>query len=231
MSVRHQLWRGNFFLFFFVLYADSCRFALNKFNGARTPTIATDFLSRKMMIHDTEIFVQVWDTVGQERYSASSVGGAFFRGAHGALLVYDVNDEKSIEQVEQWRDECVSRQGNSDFFPIVVIGNKTDIRDNNTPVDERIDQSGILSWCRDNSFGHIETSAKDGVGVEAAMTVVAALALEAQRNNDRSNNHSHSSGSKQRQQSTNGRNSNNGKVDLSSRYEKQSSGCSGGSCT
>lgn len=183
------------------------------------------------MIHDTETFVQVWDTVGQERFSASSVGGAFFRGAHGALLVYDVNNDKSIEQVEQWRDECVSRQGSSDFFPVVVIGNKTDIRDNN-PEDKRIDQSGILTWCRDNSYGHIETSAKDGVGVEAAMIAVAALALEAQRNNARNNSNSTTNNNnKQRTLSTNGSSNGSGKIDLSSRYEKQSSGCSGGSCT
>lgn len=126
--------------------------------------------------------MQVWDTAGQERFFQGTIGSAFFRGAHGALLVYDVNNEKSIEQIEQWRDECMQRKEvNTDFFPIVVIANKIDIRDA-TPASERIDQSAVLNWCRDNSYGHIETSAKDGHGVEAAMMAIIGLALESQRN-------------------------------------------------
>lgn len=158
------------------------RFATGKFSGIRRPTVGSDFLSKKVAIHDFDVSVQVWDTAGQERFCQGSIGAAFFRGAHGALLVYDVNNEKSIEQVEQWRDECMQRKElTTDFFPIVVIANKIDIRDA-TPESARIDQSAILKWCRDNSYGHIETSAKDGHGVEAAMMAIIGLALESQRN-------------------------------------------------
>jgi small GTP-binding protein len=135
-----------------------------------------------MIIHDIEVNLQIWDTAGQERFHTGSIGSAFYRGAHGALLVYDVNNEKSIEQVAQWRDECLSRKetGEEVFFPIVVVGNKIDLRDV-IPQDERVDQSGITQWCRENQYGHIETSAKDGHGVEAAMMAVVGLALESIR--------------------------------------------------
>lgn len=159
-----------------------CRFATGRFSGIRRPTVGADFLSKKIMLQDSEVNVQVWDTAGQERFNTGSVGAAYFRGADGALLVYDVVNEKSFEQLEMWRDECMTRQDRSaDFFPIVVIGNKTDLRDAMRE-EARPDQSDVITWCRQNSYGHVETSAKDGQGVEAAMVAIVALALENQRN-------------------------------------------------
>lgn len=156
------------------------RFATGKFSGVRRPTVGSDFMAKKIEIHDVEVNLQVWDTAGQERFHQGTLGVSFYRGAHGALLVYDVNNEKSIEQIYQWREECLQRSETTAFFPIVVIGNKTDIRDA-TVESARIDQGTILSWCRENSYGHIETSAKDGNGVDAAMMAITALALESQR--------------------------------------------------
>lgn len=188
MSGKHQSWKGNSvspstvvslsFRLMRELY--SCRFATGKFSGVRRPTVGADFMTKKLEIHDVEVLLQVWDTAGQERFHQGTLGASFYRGSHGALLVYDVNNEKSIEQIAQWREECVQRSDNSGFFPIVVIGNKVDIRDA-AHISERIDQSHILSWCRDHSYGHIETSAKDGFGVDAAMLAITALALESQR--------------------------------------------------
>lgn len=156
------------------------RFATGKFSGLRRPTVGADFLSKKMDIHDVEVSLQIWDTAGQERFHQGSLGNSFYRGAHGALLVYDVNNSSSIEQIAQWRDECLAHQEKDSFFPIVVIGNKVDLRELAKPED-RVDQREILTWCRDQSYGHIETSAKDGLGVEAAMIAITGLALEAKR--------------------------------------------------
>jgi small GTP-binding protein len=141
------------------------------------------------MIHDVEVNLQIWDTAGQERFHSGSIGAQFFRGSHGALLVYDVNNEKSIEQIEMWRDECLSRKENDNFFPMVVVGNKIDLRES-VPENQRVDQTHISQWCREQGYGHIETSAKDGHGVEAAMMAVVGLALEAQRNALRNPSHS-----------------------------------------
>ena len=94
--------------------------------------------------------------------------------------MYDVNNAASIEQIAQWRDECILHQETDEYFPLVVIGNKIDLRELAKPED-RIDQRDILTWCRDQSYGHIETSAKDGLGVEAAMIAITGLALECKR--------------------------------------------------
>jgi Ras-related protein Rab-7A len=162
------------------------RFATGRFSGLRRPTVGADFLSKKIDIHGVEVSLQVWDTAGQERFHQGSLGNSFYRGSHGALLVYDVNNAASMEQVAQWRDECIQHNdGPDNYFPIVVIGNKVDLRDQTSP-ENRVDQSGILAWCQDQSYGHIETSAKDGLGVEAAMVAISGLALETQRARKRS---------------------------------------------
>lgn len=157
------------------------RFATGKFSGIRRPTVGADFMSKKIEIHDAMVNLQIWDTAGQERFHQGSLSSSFYRGSHGALLVYDVNNEKSMEQVQMWRDECLARYEGEAFFPIVVIGNKVDIRDQQTDISARADQAPILSWCQENSYGHIETSAKDGNGVQAAIMAITALALEFQR--------------------------------------------------
>ena len=146
----------------------------------RRPTVGADFLTKKIVVDDVDVVIQIWDTAGQERFHQGTLGSSFYRGAHGALLVYDVNNEKSIEQLAQWRAECLSHIEDETTFPIVVIANKVDLRDK-TEESERVDQSVVLSWCKEFMYGHIETSAKENLGVEAAMGAVALLALEAQR--------------------------------------------------
>lgn len=155
------------------------RFATGKFSDLRKPTIGADFMTKRLLLHDIETTLQIWDTAGQERFHQGSIGSSFYRGASGALLVYDVNNEKSFEQLSMWRDECLNHKGGREaYFPIVVIGNKIDIRDE-MEQSLRVDQSPVIEWCRENSYGHIETSAKDGKGVEAAMMAIAGLSLEA----------------------------------------------------
>lgn len=89
-------------------------------------------------------------------------------------MVYDVTNEASIEQLALWRDELKNRVGHDGYFPIVVVGNKIDMRTE----ENGVDQKQVLDWCQDYKYGHVETSAKDDHGVHAAMTAVAALALE-----------------------------------------------------
>lgn len=130
-----------------------------------------------------KIFYDV-DTAGQERFNQSTLGASFYRGAHGALIVYDVTNEKSFEQVSQWSDEVMNKIEPGTYFPIVVVGNKVDLRESNPESHhECVDQNAVMAWCQEHSHGHVETSVKDNFGVEAAMTTMAALALEAHRVN------------------------------------------------
>ena len=210
------------------------RYIEGTFTGKRIPTLGTNFRTKILEIHDTSVVLQVWDTAGLERFHHGTLGSAFYRGAHGAMLVYDVTNPRSIQQLAQWRDEAVSKIDADVYFPIVVIANKLDLKlaataasssssknksddgedkegdeedassgdnankdDDHTWVDNpgethrseeddvdcKDSQQTVLQWCRDNSYGHLETSAKDDIGIAAAMQTIAALALEAYKTN------------------------------------------------
>lgn len=181
------------------------RYTTGKFTDTRVATIGSDFMTKVLDLMGIQVVLQIWDTAGQERFHQGTIGAPFYRGANGCLLVYDVTNEKSIEQLSQWRDELVSRIEVNSLFPIVVVGNKTDLRTESTGVD----QTEVLTWCRENHYGHVETSAKDDSGVQAAMTAIAALALEHRKDLMRR-------GSTERTKSV---------VKISDRYSKPSNGC------
>ena len=77
-----------------------------------------------MTIESRLIKAQIWDTAGQERYRA--ITSAYYRGAVGALLVYDVTSRSSFEAVLKWLGELRSHASQKDMI-ISLIGNKTDL--------------------------------------------------------------------------------------------------------
>mmetsp|Transcript_1287 Transcript_1287/g.2094 ORF Transcript_1287/g.2094 Transcript_1287/m.2094 type:complete len:218 (+) Transcript_1287:39-692(+) len=150
------------------------RYTTGKFSEDRTATVGADFMTKLVDIMGYDVVMQIWDTAGQERFHQGTIGAPFYRGSNGCLLVYDVTNEKSIEQLRQWRDELIYRMDSESYFPIVVVGNKIDKRTE----ENAVNQTEVLQWCRDNEYGHVETSAKDDSGVHAAMIAITALALE-----------------------------------------------------
>ena len=73
------------------------------------------------------MLVQIWDTAGQERFQ--SLGVAFYRGADCCVLVYDVNNSKSFDDLDNWRDEFLIQAAprDPDNFPFMLLGNKIDV--------------------------------------------------------------------------------------------------------
>jgi len=102
---------------------------------------------------------QIWDTAGQERYR--SIASSYYRGAVGALLVYDVTDRNSFNHVPMWLKE-VEENAEKDCL-IMLVGNKMDLTDQRTVFvrDGR-------SFARKNGLAFIETSALDATGVDTA---------------------------------------------------------------
>ena len=77
---------------------------------------------------------KLWDTAGQERFQ--SLGVAFYRGADCCVLVYDVNNPKSFDALDSWRDEFLIQASprDPDNFPFVVLGNKIDVEESKRAV-------------------------------------------------------------------------------------------------
>uniref|UniRef100_A0A8C7XAZ7 RAB11a, member RAS oncogene family n=1 Tax=Oryzias sinensis TaxID=183150 RepID=A0A8C7XAZ7_9TELE len=79
------------------------RFTRNEFNLESKSTIGVEFATRSIQVDGKTVKAQIWDTAGQERYRA--ITSAYYRGAVGALLVYDIAKHLTYENVERWLKE------------------------------------------------------------------------------------------------------------------------------
>eukprot|EP01034_Spumella_vulgaris_P027285 gene27285-33982_t len=100
---------------------------------------------------------QIWDTAGQERYRA--ITSAYYRGAVGALLVYDISKHVTFENVERWLKEL--RDHAEQNIVIMLVGNKSDLRHKRAVTTE-----DAMAFAETNKLAFIETSALDATGVD-----------------------------------------------------------------
>uniref|UniRef100_A0A9L0IMN0 small monomeric GTPase n=1 Tax=Equus asinus TaxID=9793 RepID=A0A9L0IMN0_EQUAS len=166
------------YLFKVVLIGDSgvgksnllSRFTRNEFNLESKSTIGVEFATRSIQVDGKTIKAQIWDTAGQERYRA--ITSAYYRGAVGALLVYDIAKHLTYENVERWLKEL--RDHADSNIVIMLVGNKSDLRHlRAVPTDE------ARAFAEKNGLSFIETSALDSTNVEAAFqTILTELAQE-----------------------------------------------------
>ena len=106
---------GEEYLFKIVIIGDSAvgksnllsRYARNEFNMHSKATIGVEFQTQVMEIDNKEVKAQIWDTAGQERFRA--VTSAYYRGAVGALIVYDISRRSTFESIARWLDELKSK--------------------------------------------------------------------------------------------------------------------------
>jgi Ras-related protein Rab-7A len=145
-----------------------------KFSIQYKATIGADFLTKEIFVDDRNVTMQIWDTAGQERFQ--SLGVAFYRGADACVLVFDVNNVKSFETLDSWRDEFLIQASPRDpeHFPFVVLGNKVDVEE----AKRMVFQKRAQTWCQSKgNIPYFETSAKENFNVEQAFQTVAKLAL------------------------------------------------------
>lgn len=110
------------------------------------------------------------------------MGVAFYRGADACILVYDITQPKTFENLESWREEFLLQASPTDMqtFPFIVLGNKIDRES-----DRRVSTAATQNWCKSKCANaqYFETSAKEAVLVETAFQEAALLALS-QENSD-----------------------------------------------
>ncbi|CBI20230.3 unnamed protein product, partial [Vitis vinifera] len=136
---------------------------LFKFSLESKSTIGVEFATRSIRVDDKIVKAQIWDTAGQERYRA--ITSAYYRGAVGALLVYDVTRHVTFENVERWLKEL--RDHTDSHIVIMLVGNKGDLRHLRAV---SIDDAKAFAE-RENTF-FMETSALESMNVENAFTEV-----------------------------------------------------------
>ncbi|KAN0023656.1 hypothetical protein ACTFIV_008043 [Dictyostelium citrinum] len=164
-------------------------FVNGKFEKYRC-SITPEIFIKALMIENEHVFVQVWDTFGQERFHAFSP--SYYRGANCYTLCFDIHNEKSFINLEKWiEDVRIHLLGN---IPFVLIGTKKDI----TRTDISISKERIEQWCKKienqgilDKVHYFETSAKLSENITEAYKVASILALENYNkieNNQKSNN-------------------------------------------
>ena len=168
-----------------------------KFNNQYKATIGADFLTKEVMVDPAGggeqrlVTMQIWDTAGQERFQ--SLGVAFYRGADACILVFDLTQKKSFDALTTWKEEFLiqsSPPGEPKAFPFVVLGNKSDLKDNRVvsrkQAEEFCKKAEIMAEEGDKIWENTywETSSKENINVHKAFTRVAALALTKQPGDD-----------------------------------------------
>ncbi|GAA5804226.1 GTP-binding protein [Helicostylum pulchrum] len=156
------------YLFKIVIIGDSgvgksnllLRYTSDEFMEDSRSTIGVEFATKSLKIDNCFIKAQIWDTSGQERYKA--ITSAFYRGAVGALLVYDITRKPSFYHVDQWLKEL--REHTEDTIPLVLIGNKLDLSD----VNRAVSTEEAKQYATDAGMLFFETSAYDSTNVNDA---------------------------------------------------------------
>ena len=118
-----------------------------------------EFATRSIQVDAKTIKAQIWDTAGQERYRA--ITSAYYRGAVGALLVYDISKHQTYENVTRWLKEL--RDHADSNIVIMLVGNKSDLKHLRAVPTEEAKQ-----FASENNLSFIETSALDASNVELA---------------------------------------------------------------
>jgi len=135
------------------------RFTDDTYTESYISTIGVDFKIRTIELDGKRIKLQIWDTAGQERFR--TITTAYYRGAMGILLVYDVTDEKSFNNIRTWHSNI--EQHASEGVNKILIGNKCDWTEKRAVTE---DQGRELA--QELGIDFMETSAKANEGVEEA---------------------------------------------------------------
>ncbi|XP_010681762.2 ras-related protein RABA2a [Beta vulgaris subsp. vulgaris] len=159
------------YLFKVVLIGDSgvgksnllSRFTRNEFCLESKSTIGVEFATRTLQVEGRTVKAQIWDTAGQERYRA--ITSAYYRGALGALLVYDTTKPTTFDNVSRWLKEL--RDHADANIVIMLIGNKTDLKHLRAVATE-----DAQSFAEKEGLSFIETSALEATNVEKAFQTI-----------------------------------------------------------
>ena len=139
------------------------RYLKNEFHEDSKATVGVEFGSKQFTIDGHSVKAQIWDTAGQERYKA--ITSAYYKGAKGAFIVYDITRKNSFESVERWVSEVISVADKK--ITIVLIGNKSDLEDQRQVTKEEAqDKANKLE------IAFMETSAFSGDNLDKAFEMM-----------------------------------------------------------
>ena len=133
------------------------KYIKNEFREDFYATIGVEFSHKKFVVENRKIKAQIWDTAGQERYKA--ITRAYYKGAKGAFIVYDITRKETFDDVDKWRNELISSCNQE--ITVMLIGNKCDLEDKREISKEQGEEKA-----KSFGFSFLETSALSGENLE-----------------------------------------------------------------
>ncbi|KAG8518097.1 Ras-related protein Rab-7b, partial [Galemys pyrenaicus] len=153
-------------------------------------TLGASILSKIIVLDDTTLKLQIWDTGGQERFR--SMVSTFYKGSDGCVLAFDVTDSESFEALDTWRGDVLAKAIPMEpSYPMVVLGNKIDLADRQrgaeggdpgfTDLPRQVSREVAQGWCEEKDIPYFEVSAKNDINVVQAFEMLAGQALSRYR--------------------------------------------------
>ena len=139
------------------------RFVDNIWNDAFVPTIGVDFKIKTLNINYKNVKLQIWDTAGQERFK--NITASYYRGGNGVLVVYDITERESFENLNSWLIE-IEKNANKNVYKL-LIGNKCDLEDK-----RKVTYQEGKDFAESNGMKFMETSAKTASKVQEAFELL-----------------------------------------------------------
>ncbi|KAJ6252757.1 ras-related protein rab-2a [Anaeramoeba flamelloides] len=155
------------YLYKFIIIGDSgvgkscilLQFTDHRFQEVYDFTIGVEFGSRMIKIKDQQIRLQIWDTAGQETFR--SITRSYYRGAAGALLVYDVSKRETFDHARNWLEDALKHSTTN--LQVMLIGNKSDLEKN-----RKVSKKEGEEFAKEHNLLFLETSAKTAQNIEEA---------------------------------------------------------------
>ena len=144
------------------------QFTDNKFRNQHELTIGVEFGAKTIEINGKTIKIQIWDTAGQEAFQA--ITRTYYKGAIGALLVYDITRRETFTHVTKWLDDV--RTNSSKNVTVILIGNKKDLEDK-----RQVSYEEGEAFAKENGLMFLETSAKTAYNVVESFNLSAQCIL------------------------------------------------------
>jgi Ras-related protein Rab-2A len=145
------------------------QFTDHKFRHQHELTIGVEFGGKNIEVKNKTIKIQIWDTAGQEAFQA--ITRTYYKGAIGALLVYDITRKETFDHIRKWYDE-VKLNGSKDIC-CILIGNKKDLEE-----QRQVKYEEGKRLAEENNLLFLETSAKTAENVQECFTISAERILD-----------------------------------------------------
>ncbi len=144
------------------------RFTTGSFKEDYLPTLGVNFYSKTVDVNGVLVKLTVWDTGGQEKFKPLLPN--YFKGGQGSLVVFDVTDPETFNNVEEWAKQVRQYCGD---IPIILVGNKIDLSS-----ERKVEREAATALANKLNVSYFESSAKENIMVEDIFTFLASQILK-----------------------------------------------------